>query len=67
MANKYYSEVSPYLVEGAKDSNYLKGSKGTYNDGKPTSLVNSYDNSSYGDASGWFEGKQGSKGRGEAS
>jgi hypothetical protein len=64
MPNKNYSDVtSGYFVEGAKEKGYVKNSNKGYGDGKTSNPVNDY-NKSYGNADGWFEGKNGSKGYG---
>lgn len=67
MPNKIYSDVANYLVEGAKDSGYLKCGKGGFGDASTNGgIVTDYGRGNPSSDS-WFEGKQGSKGRGEAS
>lgn len=68
MSNKLFNgNNTDYLIEGAKDSGYLKKGKGNFGD-KNINVKNSgWDEQRDNDSSNWFEGTQGSKGRGEAS
>lgn len=67
MSNKLFNDNNTdYLIEGAKGKGYLKSGNGNFGDGKASSLVTNYGND-YQSSDNWFEGKQGSKGRGEAS
>lgn len=66
MPNKNYSDVANYLVEGAKNSGYLKGKGKGFGDGATSSPVKDF-NVSYGDAGSWFEGTKSSVGQGEKS
>ncbi len=64
MPNKIFGDVvEGYLVEGAKDKGYLKNSGKGFGDGTPSSPVKDYTKVHSG-AENYFEGKQGSKGRG---
>lgn len=56
--NKYFSDVTPYLVEGSKDKGYLKNGKQGFGDGK-TSNVDSSFSHGYESAENYFEGKKG--------
>lgn len=67
MPNKIFSDVADYLVEGAKNSGYLKKGNGGFGD-KSTNggIVTDYGRTNQSSDS-WFEGTKGSKAKGEAS
>ncbi len=64
MPNKIYSDVTPgYMVEGAKDSGYLKCDNKGFGDGATSNPVKDYNQSPQSPDS-WFEGKKPSVGKG---
>lgn len=67
MPNKIYSDVADYMVEGAKNSGYIKVGKGGFGDASTNGgIVKDYGRTNQS-SDNWFEGTKGSKGKGEAS
>lgn len=68
MSNKIYADnLTGYLVEGAKDKNYMKSSGKGYGDSSTSTPNTNYDSKNgvhmQGDKN-WFEGNKGGNARG---